>query len=790
MPQLINTLSWWQWLIFAAVPPAIVLLYFLKLKRRPIEVPSTYLWHRSIEDLHVNTIWQRLRRNLLLLLQLLLLALAALALLRPGWQGVRLEGNRFIFLIDASASMQAEDEKPSRLGAAKQKALELVNAMHSGDVGMVVSFADTARVEQMFTDNRPQLRRSIEAIQPTVRRTSLAEALKVAAGLANPGQANRLSDALPATMMIFSDGNFDQPSAFALGHLAPVYVPVGKGQAKNVAITAFSIRRHESKAGQLQAFARLANFGSEEATVSLELRLDGQLIDASKVTVSARGDSSAGRDAHPGVAAGANSAAGESAEVSPGGHAGESAEVSPGGHAGESAEVSPGGHAGESAEVSPGGHAGESVESPGGEQSPGRRGVVFDLGDVDAGVLSLKIATTDDLALDNEAWAVVNLPRRAKVLLVTPGNEPLEIALNTTTARQLAELTVESPGFLDKESYQQQAAGGGYDLVIYDRCQPKTMPQANTLFLGAMPPRRTWKARPKVTQPQIIDVDPTHPLTRWLSLGDVVVAEATPLVPPPGATVLIDSHLGPLLAVAPREAFEDAVLGFVFIDEIVGKDGQRQSFIGSNWPIRPSFPVFTLNILQYLGGGQARSPGRQRLARAGSEPGEPLSGQADPGPRAQRRRGRAYPSQARAVQLCRDRRAGRLRGPLGRQDLPAFRGQSLQHRGERLASSRRVEHRPSGSRRPSLRRPHRPPRALEVAAIGRPGGAMSGMVYLSPPGLFVMLAQDMPTSASHPRPLQCKHERASDDRPGFHHPCRLFRMACRASCRHAAWRGD
>ena len=72
-----NMLSWWQWVILAAVPPAIVALYFLKLKRRPLEVPSTYLWHKSIEDLHVNTIWQRLRRNLLLLLQLLLILLVA-----------------------------------------------------------------------------------------------------------------------------------------------------------------------------------------------------------------------------------------------------------------------------------------------------------------------------------------------------------------------------------------------------------------------------------------------------------------------------------------------------------------------------------------------------------------------------------------------------------------------------------------------------------------------------------------------------------------------------------------
>ena len=70
--SLLNTLSWWQWALLGAVPSAIVLLYFLKLKRQPLEVPSTYLWSRTVEDLHVNTIWQRLRRNLLLFLQLLL----------------------------------------------------------------------------------------------------------------------------------------------------------------------------------------------------------------------------------------------------------------------------------------------------------------------------------------------------------------------------------------------------------------------------------------------------------------------------------------------------------------------------------------------------------------------------------------------------------------------------------------------------------------------------------------------------------------------------------------------
>src|SRR5690606_29924409 len=58
----------WQWAVLAAVPIGIILLYFLKLRRQSVSVPSTYLWSKTIEDLHVNSLLQRLRRNLLLLL--------------------------------------------------------------------------------------------------------------------------------------------------------------------------------------------------------------------------------------------------------------------------------------------------------------------------------------------------------------------------------------------------------------------------------------------------------------------------------------------------------------------------------------------------------------------------------------------------------------------------------------------------------------------------------------------------------------------------------------------------
>src|SRR5262249_32710424 len=60
---------WWAALGLLLVPLAIVLLYFLKLKRKPLQVPSTFLWRKSIEDLHVNALFQWLRDNVLLLLQ-------------------------------------------------------------------------------------------------------------------------------------------------------------------------------------------------------------------------------------------------------------------------------------------------------------------------------------------------------------------------------------------------------------------------------------------------------------------------------------------------------------------------------------------------------------------------------------------------------------------------------------------------------------------------------------------------------------------------------------------------
>ena len=88
------------------------------------------------------------RQNLLLFLQLLLVALAMLASLRPGWESEKLDGDRFIFLVDNSASMSATDVDgaKNRLDEAKKLVGGLIDQMDSGMTAMLVSFADTPQV--------------------------------------------------------------------------------------------------------------------------------------------------------------------------------------------------------------------------------------------------------------------------------------------------------------------------------------------------------------------------------------------------------------------------------------------------------------------------------------------------------------------------------------------------------------------------------------------------------------------------------------------------------------------
>src|SRR4051794_13398457 len=89
------------WLL--PIPALIVVMYILKLRRKDVIVSSTFLWQQVIRDVQANAPFQKLRRNLLLLLQLIIAGLIIFALARPFWRSIAFGGRNIVLLVDTSA---------------------------------------------------------------------------------------------------------------------------------------------------------------------------------------------------------------------------------------------------------------------------------------------------------------------------------------------------------------------------------------------------------------------------------------------------------------------------------------------------------------------------------------------------------------------------------------------------------------------------------------------------------------------------------------------------------------
>src|SRR6266705_4998658 len=94
---------------FAAAIPVVVLFYLLKRKRVVRLVSSTLLWQKFLAETQASAPFQRLRKNWLLILQIILLVLTVLALSRPYFATKIKPAQLRVVVLDSSASMQATD---------------------------------------------------------------------------------------------------------------------------------------------------------------------------------------------------------------------------------------------------------------------------------------------------------------------------------------------------------------------------------------------------------------------------------------------------------------------------------------------------------------------------------------------------------------------------------------------------------------------------------------------------------------------------------------------------------
>ena len=279
----------------AVALPLFLLLYFLKLKRQEKVVPCTLLWKRAVQDLQVNAPFQRLRRNILLLLQLLALLAVLAALAGPILSLHSQETERYVLLIDNSASMNATDVEPSRLEYAKEQAGTFVGSLTEGSFFslkqrppqvMVITINNNAKVVCNFTADKEQLARAIEQIQPGDGGTNLGQGLALARAYCqtpDPEINNRTAEQA-AKLLLFSDGGIRDMQTLKVAEDEMAYHVVGES-SDNVAITSMKAKRSFENAEQVNVFAMLTNYNDEPVNTELELSINGDLKTVKAITV-------------------------------------------------------------------------------------------------------------------------------------------------------------------------------------------------------------------------------------------------------------------------------------------------------------------------------------------------------------------------------------------------------------------------------------------------------------------------------------------------------------------------
>ena len=593
--------------------PALVALYFLKLRRREVAVSSTLLWKRAIKDMEVNSPFEKIKKNWLLLLQLLTLAALLFALARPVLDGGSVSGRRVVIIVDRSASMNATDMSPTRLSEAKRVAGEVAeSAVRGGGVMgwlpwgssstptsggynvsgasgvMVVSFGggSGAQVVEPFTNDPTQLKSAIDGIETSDGSGGLGTAL----GLVEPyarEAASRGGD--PLIVYVVSDGRVGELGSAGLTGADLRYVKVGTTAAKNVGITAVSARRDYRRPERVRLFVRLVNSTAALVQGNLTVRVDGQVVKVSAFSVAAAGELKEATAAE--VVA---MVAGEGEKTG---------EAKP--QAGREATGNSGGVVGGD------GLAGASLE--------------FELTMSVGGLVEVSHDVLDALPADDRAAMWVGRPRQLGVMVVTEGNAFLMQAVKASGAgmvKLLKPAEYESTGTeLLKKSVTADESQR-FDVVVFDRYSPREVPAVPGLYLGACPPvpgvsivgvGGAGAAKPQVgtqpaggtgsaTQPAkksglsvVLDWRRDHPLLRQVSLGDLMMQDASRLTVPENGEVLAVGLNGPLMG--------RVVVG--------GKSHVMTSFsvLKSNWPLQVGFPVFIANTIEWLALGTSGEAG-------------------------------------------------------------------------------------------------------------------------------------------------------------------------------------
>lgn len=193
---------WWPLALLVLVP-VIILLYFLRQNVKKKEFSAIMLWKEVYRTTEATRPWEKLRNNLLLILQIITILLFIFALMGPWLSTMGSEKTLTVLVVDNSASMGTlYGDEQTRLEAAKDAACEYVDGLANGSTIYVISGNQQTVLEFSNSQDKAEAKKTIQDIE----QTALAGDLSNSLGLVQ----SCVSQTEESQVVFFTDTVFDK----------------------------------------------------------------------------------------------------------------------------------------------------------------------------------------------------------------------------------------------------------------------------------------------------------------------------------------------------------------------------------------------------------------------------------------------------------------------------------------------------------------------------------------------------------------------------------------------------
>lgn len=247
--------------------PIIIIMYLLKQKHKEVKIPSIMLWQKAVLLSEAQQPWQKLRKNLIMLLQLIAALLITFVLAKPYIIGIE-QVNNYIFVLDSSMSMKTEEENSTRFETAKQKIYEMIENVEPNSTMSLIVAESQPYIAVNTTDSKSKVKSALNNLKVTDTSvdTELTKSILEAVYKENGGM-----------IYVFSD------MALELEKLPVKNILIGRS-SENMAVTLVS----SSQEGDgLSVLVKVRSYKNSVETQSVALYLDGIIYDTKEITIEA-----------------------------------------------------------------------------------------------------------------------------------------------------------------------------------------------------------------------------------------------------------------------------------------------------------------------------------------------------------------------------------------------------------------------------------------------------------------------------------------------------------------------